>query len=147
METYAPSNDGVAFEIRLDVRGGDSFSRLGFMVHEKGVRKDHAPIRVCIVNDLHIQPFAQIFGKIRLILLHIGKPQALIGIWEANVSEGAIAIPGNDLPCLGFHDIYICLFWIFAPASLKLIQPLPPSLKVLERSTPVAASSCFQPFK
>ncbi|MNI30420.1 hypothetical protein D3C73_842670 [compost metagenome] len=89
------------------------------MVHEEGVRKYHSPIVGCIIDDFHIQLFAQIFGQIRLILLHIGKPQALIGIREANVSEGAIAIPGNDLPRLGFHDIYICLVWIFGTAKLE----------------------------
>ncbi|MNC17313.1 hypothetical protein D3C75_651870 [compost metagenome] len=109
----------IAFEIRLDIRGGNSFRRLGFMVHEEGVRKYHSPIVGCIIDDFHIQLFAQIFGQIRLILLHIGKPQALSGVWKANVGKSAIAIPGNHLTRLGFHDIYICFVWIFGTAKLE----------------------------
>ncbi|MNS74669.1 hypothetical protein D3C72_1081520 [compost metagenome] len=110
------------------------------MVHEEGVRKDHTPIRGCIIDDLHIQLLADILGKIRLVLLHVGKPQALIGIRKAYVGESAIAISGNCLPGVGIYDIYIGQLRVFRSAKLEANPAAAPQL---ESAGAKYAGCCF----
>ncbi|MNM49405.1 hypothetical protein D3C81_604090 [compost metagenome] len=107
------------FKNRLDIGGDNSVSRLGFMVHEEGIRKDYPPIRSCIIDDLNIQVLPQIFGKIRLILHHVGKPHALLWIWEVNIGESAVAVSGNYLSGIGSYNINIYFVIVFPTAKLE----------------------------
>ncbi|MNS74670.1 hypothetical protein D3C72_1081530 [compost metagenome] len=49
---------GLRVSTRLDILGNKSISRLGVMIHEESVRKDHSKVRGGIIDNLHIQLLA-----------------------------------------------------------------------------------------
>ncbi|MNI30421.1 hypothetical protein D3C73_842680 [compost metagenome] len=83
----------------------------------EGVRKDYSPIRVPIIDDLHIQLLPDILGEISFILLHIRESQALCRIREPGLVKFGVAVPGNKFTCVRIDDVHIHLIRMLASAQ------------------------------
>ncbi|MNJ37711.1 hypothetical protein D3C77_325420 [compost metagenome] len=59
------------------------------------------------------------FREIRFVLLHIGKPHALLGIREANVGKCSITVSGNDFSRIFNHNIHKYFIRVFPTPKFK----------------------------